>query len=156
VLPFLNLSPDPDQESFSDGMTEEITTALAKVQGLIVIGRTSAFELKGQNRDLRAIRQALGVSHRIEGSVRKAGDRVWITAQPIRADSAAHLWAENYDREFTDIFAIQEDIAQAIAEALRTTWLSPRRHPGTRPHQGFRDLRPISARQTAPSRSFHR
>ena len=89
----------------------EITAALAKVQGLTVIGRTSAFEYKGQNRDLRAIGQALGVTHLIEGSVRKDGSRVRITAQLIRADNAAHLWTENYDRQLTDIFATQEDIA---------------------------------------------
>jgi TolB-like protein/Tfp pilus assembly protein PilF len=119
VLPFTNLSSDAEQEFFSDGMTEEITSALAKVPGLIVIGRTSAFEFKGQNKDLRMIGQALGTTHLIEGSVRKAGNRVRITAQLIIADSGAHLWTENYDRELTDIFAVQEDIAEAIARALR-------------------------------------
>ena len=119
VLPFLNLSSDAEQEFFSDGMTEEITSALAKVPGLTVIGRTSAFEFKGQNKDLRMIGQALGTTHLIEGSVRKAGTRVRITAQLIRADNGAHLWTENYDRELTDVFAIQEDIATAIAAALR-------------------------------------
>jgi TolB-like protein/Flp pilus assembly protein TadD len=119
VLPLVNLSDDRAQEFFSDGMTEEITAALAKVSGLTVLGRTSAFQFKGQNRDLREIGQALGATHLIEGSVRKAGTRVRITAQLIRADSGAHLWTENYDRELTDIFAIQEEIAQAIAGALR-------------------------------------
>jgi TolB-like protein/tetratricopeptide (TPR) repeat protein len=119
VLPFVNLSSDKEQEFFSDGMTEEITSALAKVPGLTVIGRTSAFEFKGQNKDLRMIGQALGTTHLIEGSVRKADNRVRITAQLIVADSGAHLWTENYDRELTDIFAVQEDIAQAIAGALR-------------------------------------
>jgi len=119
VLPFTNLSSDKEQEFFSDGMTEEITSALAKVPNLQVVGRTSAFEFKGQNKDLRAIGQALGATHLIEGSVRKAGDRVRITAQLIRADNGLHLWTENYDRELTDIFAIQEEIAQAIAGALR-------------------------------------
>jgi len=119
VLPFVNLSSDPEQEFFSDGMTEEITSALAKVPGLIVIGRTSAFEFKGQNKDLRAIGQALGTTHLIEGSVRKNGPRVRITAQLIVADSGAHLWTENYERELTDIFAIQEGIATAIATSLR-------------------------------------
>ncbi len=119
VLPFANLSGDASQEFFSDGMTEEITSALAKVPGLIVIGRTSAFGFKGQNTDLRVIGQALGTTHLIEGSVRKAGTRVRITAQLIIADSGAHLWTENYDRELTDIFVVQEDIAQAIAGALR-------------------------------------
>jgi TolB-like protein/DNA-binding SARP family transcriptional activator len=119
VLPFTNLSSDVEQEFFSDGITEEITSALAKVPGLIVIGRTSAFEFKGQNKDLRRIGQALGTTHLIEGSVRKAGTRVRITAQLIVADSGAHLWTENYDRELTDVFAIQEDIATAIATSLR-------------------------------------
>ncbi len=119
VLPFVNLSGDATQEFFSDGMTEEITSALAKVQSLRVVGRTSAFEFKGQNKDLRAIGVALSASHLLEGSVRKSGSRVRITAQLIRADDGTHLWTENYDRELTDIFATQDDIAQAIAGALR-------------------------------------
>jgi TolB-like protein/tetratricopeptide (TPR) repeat protein len=119
VLPFANLSSDPEQEFFSDGMTEEITAALAKVPDLRVVGRTSAFEFKGQNRDLRAIGQALSATHLIEGSVRKAGDRLRITAQLINASDGTHLWSENYDRELTDIFMIQEDIARAIAMSLR-------------------------------------
>jgi TolB-like protein len=119
VLPFTNLSSDPEQEFFSDGMTEEITAALAKVPDLRVVGRTSAFEFKGQNRNLRAIGQALSATHLIEGSVRKAGSRVRITAQLINSTEGTHLWSENYDRELTDIFAIQEDIARAIAGSLR-------------------------------------
>jgi TolB-like protein len=119
VLPFANLSGDAAQEFFSDGMTEEITAALAKVPSLRVVGRTSAFQFKGQNPDFAAIRQALGVAYLIDGSVRKDGDRVRITAQLIEADSGLQLWSENYDRLLTDIFAIQEDIAQAIAMSLR-------------------------------------
>ncbi len=119
VLPFTNLSGDTAQEFFSDGMTEEITAALAKIPSLRVVARTSAFAFKGNNQDMRAIGQALGASHLIEGSVRKAGDRVRITAQLIEADDGTHLWAENYDSQLTDIFATQEDIAQAIAGALR-------------------------------------
>jgi TolB-like protein len=119
VLPFVNLSGDAGQEFFSDGMTEEITEALAQVPGLRVLGRTSAFEFKGQNKDLRTIGQALGATHLIEGSVRKAGNRVRITAQLVRADDDSHLWAENYDRDLTDVFAIQEEIAKAIAASLR-------------------------------------
>lgn len=118
VLPFANLSGDPGQEFFSDGMTEELTTALAKVPDLRVVGRTSAFQFKGENKDLRAIGQALSATHLIEGSVRKAGDRVRITAQLIKSDDGTHIWAENYDRELTDIFAIQEDIARAITSSL--------------------------------------
>jgi TolB-like protein/DNA-binding SARP family transcriptional activator len=119
VLPFANLSADPEQEFFADGMTEEITSALAKVPDLQVVGRTSAFAFKEQNKDSRTIGQALGATHLIEGSVRKAGTRVRITAQLIRADNNLHLWTESYDRELTDVFAIQEDIAKAIATSLR-------------------------------------
>jgi len=119
VLPFVNLSSDPEQEFFSDGMTEEITSALAKVKGLQVVGRTSAFEFKGQNKDLNAIGKALRASHLLEGSVRKSGNRVRITGQLIRADSGTHVWTENYDRDLTDLFAIQDDIAQTIARALQ-------------------------------------
>jgi len=119
VLPFVNLSSDKEQEFFSDGMTEEITSALAKVSGLNVVSRTSAFEFKGTNRNLRSIAQTLGASHLIEGSVRKAGNKVRITAQLIRADDDTHLWTQSYDRELKDVFAVQEEIATAIAGALR-------------------------------------
>jgi TolB-like protein/DNA-binding SARP family transcriptional activator len=118
VLPFANLSGDATQEFFSDGMTDEITTALAKVSGLRVVGRSSAFQFKGQNRDLRTIGQSLGTPYLIDGSVRMAGNRVRITAQLVRADSGIGLWTESYDRELTDVFGIQEDIATAIAGAL--------------------------------------
>lgn len=121
VLPFLNLSSDKEQEFFSDGMTEEITTALAKVPDLRVVGRTSAFQFKGANKDLRSIGQALSATHLIEGSVRKAGNRVRITAQLIKADDGTHIWAEDYDRDLTDVFAIQEDIARAITSSLHMT-----------------------------------
>jgi TolB-like protein/DNA-binding SARP family transcriptional activator len=119
VLPFANMSGDATQEFFSDGMTEEITAALAKVPNLRVVARTSSFQFKGQNQDLRVVGQALGTSHLIEGSVRKVGDRVRITAQLIKVDDGTHLWSETYDRQLTDIFAIQEGIAAAIAGALR-------------------------------------
>ncbi len=119
VLPFANMSADVGQEFFSDGITEEINTALAKVQDLHIVARTSAFQFKGQNRDVQAIAQQLHATHVIEGSVRKQGDRVRITAELIRADNGLQLWSENYDRQLTDIFAIQEEIAQAIAASLR-------------------------------------
>jgi TolB-like protein len=119
VLPFANLSSDPEQEFFSDGMTEEITSALAKVADLRVVARTSAFEFKGQNRDIKTMGEQLGATHLIEGSVRKAGTRVRITVQLIKADDGTHIWSENYDRELTDIFAIQEDIARTITASLR-------------------------------------
>ncbi len=119
VLPFVNLSSDKEQEFFSDGMTEEITTALAKIPDLRVVARESAFQFKGEKLDMRAVGQELGATHLIEGSVRKAGSRVRITAQLIKADDGTHLWADDYDRELTDIFVIQEDIARAITASLR-------------------------------------
>ena len=119
VLPFANLSGDASREFFSDGMTDEISGALAKVRDLRVIARSSAFQFKGQNQDVRAVGQSVGASHLIEGSVRQAGNRVRITAQLVRAGDGVQLWSENYDRELTDIFAIQEEIAEAIAGALR-------------------------------------
>ncbi len=119
VLPFVNLSSDKEQEYFSDGMTEEITSALAKVKDLQVVGRTSAFEFKGQNKDLRAIGAALGATNILEGSVRKEGNQIRVTAQLIRADTGRHIWTDNYDRELKSVFAIQDEIAQAIAAALQ-------------------------------------
>ncbi|MGE4063253.1 MAG: hypothetical protein AB7E79_07775 [Rhodospirillaceae bacterium] len=118
VLPFVNLSGDPSQEFFSDGMTEEITSALAKIKTLRVVGRTSAFKFKGQNEDLRAIGQALGASHILEGSVRKEGNQIRVTGQLIKADDGTHVWTENYDRELKSVFAVQDEVARAIAAAL--------------------------------------
>ncbi len=123
VLPFVNMSNDPDQEYFSDGISEEILNSLVKLKGLEVAGRTSSFVFKGQSQDLRTIGEALGVTHIIEGSVRKAGVRVRITAQLVRADNGFHLWSETYDRELTDIFAIQDEIAASIAKALKVELL---------------------------------
>ena len=119
VLPFVNLSGDPGQEFFSDGMTEEVTAALARVPNLRVVARTSAFQFKGQNRDVRRVAELVGATHLLEGSVRKEGDRVRITTQLIEADEGTQIWSENYDRQLTDIFIIQEDIARAIAASLR-------------------------------------
>ena len=119
VLPFVNLSSDKEQEFFSDGITEEITSALAKVQKLRVVARTSAFEFKGKNEDIRQMGLALGATHLIEGSVRKDGNEVRITAQLIRADDGTHLWTESYDRELKAIFVVQEEVARAIAASLQ-------------------------------------
>jgi TolB-like protein len=119
VLPFANLSGDEGQVFFSDGITEEITTAIARIPDLRVVARTSAFEFKGQNRNVQTIGQQLQATHLIEGSVRKAGERVRITAQLINAADGTQIWSQNYDRELTDVFAIQEDIATAIAASLR-------------------------------------
>lgn len=118
VLPFANMSGDPNQEFFSDGMTTEITLALAKIPDLQVVGRTSAFQYKGRNQDLRTIGQALNATHLIEGSVRKEGKHVRITAELVKAEDGTYLWGESFDRELTDIFAIQEEIAQDVAGSL--------------------------------------
>jgi TolB-like protein len=119
VLPFVNMSDDASNEYFSDGISEEILNALAKVKQLKVSGRTSSFAFKGQNQDLRQIGDALGVEHILEGSVRKAGTKIRITAQLIQVDDGFHLWSETYDRELTDVFAIQDEIAGAILEQLK-------------------------------------
>lgn len=119
VLPFANVSADASQDFFSDGMTDEIAGALAKVPDLRVVARSSAFQFKGQNQEARAMGQALGATHLIEGSVRQLGNRVRITAQLIQAGNGLQIWSENYDRELTDVFAIQEDIARAITTSLR-------------------------------------
>ena len=113
------MSADKDQEYFSDGLAEEIINLLAKIPGLKVIARTSAFAFRGKEQDIRGIADTLGVTHVLEGSVRRAGSRLRITAQLIHAADGTHLWSERYDREMSDIFAVQDDIAAAIAGALR-------------------------------------
>ena len=119
VLPFANMSGDKENEYFSDGLAEEILNALAQVPGLRVIARTSAFAFKGQNIDIRQIAETLGVANILEGSVRKAGNRIRVTAQLITADDGSHLWSQRYDRELKDVFAVQDEIAAAIAAALQ-------------------------------------
>jgi len=119
VLPFVNMSDDASNEYFSDGISEEILNALARVNELQVAGRTSSFAFKGENQDLRVIGEALGVNHILEGSVRKAGNKVRITAQLIQVDNGFHLWSDSYDRELTDVFAIQDEISNAILEQLK-------------------------------------
>ncbi|MBS0381980.1 MAG: TIR domain-containing protein [Proteobacteria bacterium] len=119
VLPFANMSGDPDQEYFSDGITEDIITDLSKVSALRVVSRNTAFRHKGENVDISKLASDLNVTHVLEGSVRKAGGRVRVSAQLIEGETDDHLWAERYDREDTDIFAIQDEISQAIAGALK-------------------------------------
>jgi serine/threonine-protein kinase len=119
VLPFANLSADKENEYFADGLAEEIINALAQVEGLKVIARTSAFSFKGRNEDIRHIAQALGVTNVLEGSVRKAGDRIRVTAQLIAATDGTHLWSERFDRALTDVFAVQDEIAAAITTSLK-------------------------------------
>jgi adenylate cyclase len=119
VLPFVNMSSDPDNEYFSDGITEELLNALTRVDGLQVTSRTSAFAFKGKNHDIRDIAIQLNVDKVLEGSVRKAGNRVRITAQLINAADGYHIWSENYDRNLTDIFEVQDEISAIIANRLR-------------------------------------
>jgi len=127
VLPFVNMSEDNDH--FADGLSEELLNLLAKMPDLKVAGRTSSFEFKGRNDDLREIGDALGVKHVLEGSVRRSGDRLRITAQLIKVDDGFHVWSETYDRQMADIFDIQDDVAGAITDALklRLTATSDRR-----------------------------
>ncbi len=121
VLPFADMSPDKDQEYFSDGIAEELLNQLTKLRGLHVAGRTSSFSFKNKNEDLRVIGEKLNVAHIVEGSVRKAGNRVRITVQLVKASDGYHLWSQTYDRDLNDIFAIQEETAKAVANALSIT-----------------------------------
>jgi serine/threonine-protein kinase len=119
VLPLANMSADPENEYFSDGMTEEIINALAKVPGIQVASRTSSFAFKGKQDDVRQIGEKLSVTSVLEGSVRKVGTRIRITAQLINVENGYHLWSETYDRNLEDVFAIQDEISRAIVEALK-------------------------------------
>jgi adenylate cyclase len=121
VLPFDNMSQDPEQEYFSDGITEDIITDLSKIGGLKVIARNSSFAYKGKSPDIRAVGRDLGVKSVLEGSIRRAGSRVRITAQLIDSDDGSHLWAERYDRDLTDIFEVQDEVTQRIVAALKVT-----------------------------------
>jgi TolB-like protein/Tfp pilus assembly protein PilF len=121
VLPFVNMSTDEENEFFSDGISEEILNVLASIPELKVAARTSAFAFKGTNTNITDIADELGVNHILEGSVRKVGNQVRVTAQLIQASDGFHLWSENYDRELTNIFAIQDEIAGSIADALKVT-----------------------------------
>jgi len=119
VLPFANMSADKENEYFGDGLAEEVINALAQVPGLQVAGRTSSFLFRGKDVELSEVGRRLNVAHLLEGSVRRAGNRVRVTAQLIKVADGFHLWSERFDREWTDIFAIQDEITQAIASALR-------------------------------------
>ena len=118
VLPFANMSGDHEQEYFSDGLAEEIINALVKIPSLKVIARTSAFAFKGQNVDIRRIAETLGVAHVLEGSVRRSGNRIRVTADLIAASDGSHLWSERFDRELADVFEVQDEIASSIAQTL--------------------------------------
>ncbi|MCZ7612560.1 MAG: tetratricopeptide repeat protein [Ignavibacteriaceae bacterium] len=121
VLPFINLSTDKENEYFSDGVTEELLNALAKVDGLLVTSRTSSFAFKGKNTDIREIGKTLGVKTVLEGSVRKYGNRVRVTAQLINSENGYHKWSETFDRNIEDIFAVQDELANSIVDQLKKT-----------------------------------
>jgi serine/threonine protein kinase/tetratricopeptide (TPR) repeat protein len=137
VLPFEDMSPGRDNEYFGDGIAEEIINALTRLEGLRVAARTSAFSFKGKHEDLRTVGDKLNVATVLEGSVRKAGNRLRVTAQLVTATAGYHLWSERYDRDLTDVFAVQDEIAAAIAEKLEVTYVSP---PA-----------PVSASKTTPN-----
>src|SRR4029453_12656550 len=123
VLPFMNMSGEPEQEYFSDGISEDITTDLSKISALEVVARNTAFNFKGQNLDVKDVAEQLSVSHVLEGSVRKAGNRIRINAQLINGSTGKHLWADRFDRDLTDIFEIQDEISKAIVDALKVKLL---------------------------------
>jgi serine/threonine-protein kinase len=141
VLPFANMSRDPDDEYFSDGLAEEIMNTLAHLPGLKVTARTSAFAFRGKEQDIRKIAEALNIRTILEGSVRRSGSRIRVTAQLINAEDGYHLWSERYDREMTDIFAMQDEIAAAIAGALEVNLVerryAPRHQPNLQAHEAF-------------------
>jgi len=139
VLPFVNMSPEPEQEYFCDGITEEILNALASIEGLGVVARTSAFQFKGKSMDVREIGEKLNAQVVVEGSVRKAGDQLRITAQAIDAARGIHLWSETYSRELKDVFAIQEELAAAVARTLRAKLPSGRQRYQPQP-QAYLDF----------------
>jgi adenylate cyclase len=121
VLPFQNMSGDPEQDYFADGMVEEIITALSRFRQLFVIARNSTFTYKGQAADVKQVSRELGVRYVLEGSVRKGGNRVRVTAQLIDATSSAHVWAERYDRDVSDVFAVQDEITASVAGVIEPT-----------------------------------
>ncbi len=128
VLPFTNMSGDPEQDYFSEGITEDITTDLSKISGLFVVARNMAFAYKGKPVKVQQVCRDLNVRFALEGSVRKSGSRVRVTAQLVEGQGEGHLWAERYDRDLTDIFAIQDEIAHAIVDQLKVRLLTEERH----------------------------
>jgi len=120
VLPFVNMSGDPEQEFFADGLTEDIITALSRISGFLVIARTSTFTYKGKPTDVKRVAKELGVRYVMEGSVRRAGDRLRVTAQLIDAETGHHIWVERYDRSIAELFEIQDDITRSVAASTQT------------------------------------
>ena len=136
MLPFVDMSAAKDQEYMSDGIAEELLNLLAKAPDLKVIARTSSFAFKGEKIEIAEIAKRLNVAHVLEGSVRKSGNKVRITAQLIRACDSTHLWSETYDRTLEDIFAVQDEIANAIVQALQIRLM---RRNAESPRRGHRE-----------------
>jgi adenylate cyclase len=139
VLPFANMSGDPEQEYFADGMVEEIITALSRYPSLFVIARNSSFTYKGRAVDVKQVARELGVRYVLEGSVRKAGDRIRVTAQLVEAESGKHVWAERYDRDLADIFAVQDEIAEAVTITITPAIADAELHRAMRKPPGSLD-----------------
>ena len=118
VLPFTNMSADPEQEFFADGITEDVVTALSRYPSLFVIARNSSFTYKGRAVDVKEVGRELGVRYVLEGSVRRAGNRIRVTAQLVEVETSRHVWAERYDRDLADIFAVQDEITEAVTVAV--------------------------------------
>ena len=155
VLAFEDLSPEGNQEYFAEGISEELLNVLAQIPDLKVAGRTSSFAFKDQNRDLREIGEILEVAHILEGSVRTSGDRIRVTAQLVKAEDGFHLFSKNYDRKLTDIFEVQDDIAQEIATALRSAILGEQPVEKSTPTQVEAYEKYLQARQWIHSRDRH-
>ena len=124
VLPFVNMSSDKEQEYFSDGLTEDLLDLLAQVPDLRVPARTSSFYFKGRSEDIATIAQKLRVTHILEGSVRRSGNTIRVTAQLVRADTGYHLWSKTYDRDAKDVFKIQDEIAGSVVQSLKAMLLA--------------------------------
>ena len=137
VLPFTNISPDPADEYFADGMTEELISTMSRISGMKVIARTSIMGYKGGHKKVDEVARELGVGTVLEGSVRKAGNRIRITAQLIDSETSEHMWAESYDRELEDVFAVQSDISKTVAEALKVQLFSHERVVIERKHTAY-------------------
>jgi eukaryotic-like serine/threonine-protein kinase len=148
VLPFLNLSPDPENEYFADGMTEELIGALTKVEGLHVVSRTSVFAFKGKQQDIRSIGSQLNVRTVLEGSVRRAGRRLRVAVQLTDVDNGFHLWSDSFNRELEDVFAIQDEISRAIVSALRVKLLGAAPAQGAMPAAAATPVRTLVRRAT--------
>jgi TolB-like protein/DNA-binding winged helix-turn-helix (wHTH) protein/Tfp pilus assembly protein PilF len=148
VLPFADMSPESDQEYFADGLSEEILNLLAQTPDLTVIARTSSFSFKGRNPDIEVIAQKLNVANVLEGSVRKNGDQIRVTAQLVDASNSAHLWSQTYDRTLDNIFSVQSEIASAVAEVLKVRLLGESFATTTETHQAYLRGRYLVAQRT--------